>query len=327
MTTTDIVLTCVLSVVLGIPILMLIVKLLIELFKLLFVSEKVVKTNKRDFNFYLEELKNSVDCATKYNAEYESDAKAYLEKRIVFVRKKLLDAISAFSNEYGTTDSLSCLQDEFSQISRDIKDAWSKTLNGMNYYSSEKAFSMLNTINNEINVFISKAVVKLGGAKYNLRKYGQAVNNDNRRIFIVHGRNHIVRDEVRDFLKSKNFEPIILEYEVNRGQFVLEKFLSAASSVSYAIVLMTADDKVVDCDDNDVGRARQNVVLELGYFISQIGKERILILQDPNIENPSDINGLLYENLDDSDKWKERILKELYGLGYEKISQQDILID
>ena len=51
-------------------------------------------------------------------------------------------------------------------------------------------------------------------------------------------------------------------------------------------------------------------------------KERIIILQDPNVENPSDINGLLYETIADDGKWKERILTGLYNLGYEKVENK-----
>ena len=324
MDTPTIVFLSILGVVIGLPLLILFIYFIKwMIYGAFFANKPQKRVIQNNFNGWLQELNNCTAVLTKDDAEYSSCANAFLGKRIAVVFNCLSKTIAAFSNEYGTTDSLTLLQEEFQKLAKKSNEKWRHTKENMQiYYNSSQAFNVLSEINNEINAFISKAVVELSGAKYNLRKYGQAVNNNNRRVFIVHGRNHIIRDETRDFLKSKNFEPIILEYEANKGQFILEKFLSAASTVSYAIILMTGDDKVKNADEIEAVRARQNVILELGYFISQIGKERIIILQDPNVENPSDINGLLYETIADDGKWKERILTELYTLGYEKIENK-----
>ncbi|QXE17645.1 TIR domain-containing protein [Clostridium sp. 001] len=49
-------------------------------------------------------------------------------------------------------------------------------------------------------------------------------------------------------------------------------------------------------------RARQNVILELGYFIGKYGKNRVLALYSPdnNFEMPSDCSGILYKKYDSS---------------------------
>jgi predicted nucleotide-binding protein len=62
-------------------------------------------------------------------------------------------------------------------------------------------------------------------------------------------------------------------------------------------------------------RARQNVILEIGYFMGQLGKERVRLLVRDNVEIPSDLQGILYEKHDNAGHWKIRILKELLAAG------------
>ncbi len=63
-------------------------------------------------------------------------------------------------------------------------------------------------------------------------------------------------------------------------------------------------------------RARQNVVLELGYFIGKLGRKRVLPLYSEDVELPSDIHGLLFVPLDKAENWKFSIVKELKAAGY-----------
>jgi len=57
-------------------------------------------------------------------------------------------------------------------------------------------------------------------------------------------------------------------------------------------------------------------VLELGYFSAKLGRSRTFVLRKGDIEVPSDLLGLVYEPLDDSDGWKLRLAKELRAAGF-----------
>jgi predicted nucleotide-binding protein len=63
------------------------------------------------------------------------------------------------------------------------------------------------------------------------------------------------------------------------------------------------------------GRARQNVILEIGYFLGLLGKERVRMLVKGDTEIPSDLYGVLYEKYDESGAWKIKILKEMIAVG------------
>jgi predicted nucleotide-binding protein len=64
-------------------------------------------------------------------------------------------------------------------------------------------------------------------------------------------------------------------------------------------------------------RARQNVILEVGYFIGLLGREKVTVLYRGDVELPSDMLGIVYTNLDESGGWKLALAKELKQGGYE----------
>ena len=76
------------------------------------------------------------------------------------------------------------------------------------------------------------------------------------------------------FLEKLKLQPIVLHEQASRGMTVIEK-IEANSEVEFAVVLMTADDvgAVKTASDKLAPRARQNVVLELGYFVARIGSK------------------------------------------------------
>ena len=138
--------------------------------------------------------------------------------------------------------------------------------------------------------------------------------HDNR-VFIVHGHDHGKRDAVALLLKTLDLDPITLSEQPNGGRTIIEKFEHNAD-VGFAIVLITAD----DVGGVDVGqlkpRARQNVILELGYFVGRLKRARVCALYESGVELPSDIIGVGYVPLDDAGRWKYDLAKELRAAGY-----------
>jgi predicted nucleotide-binding protein len=61
----------------------------------------------------------------------------------------------------------------------------------------------------------------------------------------------------------------------------------------------------------DPNRARQNVILELGYFMGQLGRERVAAIYRPGTELPTDIHGLGYIPLDETGAWRFKLAAEL----------------
>ena len=143
-------------------------------------------------------------------------------------------------------------------------------------------------------------------------------------IFIVHGHNEEVKHNVARVIEKLKLTPIILNEQSNEGLTIIEKF-EKYSNVSFAVVLLTYDDfGNSKSSEKSNKRARQNVILELGYFIAKLGRQNVLPLYEDDVELPSDISGVLYTKIDNSENWKFRLVKELKSAGF-NVDANDIL--
>jgi Predicted nucleotide-binding protein containing TIR-like domain len=86
-----------------------------------------------------------------------------------------------------------------------------------------------------------------------------------RKVFVVHGRQDGPREAVARFLEKIGLEAVILHEKANEGRTVIEK-VEAHSDVGFAVVLLTPDDEGCLKGESPQPRARQNVLLELGYL-------------------------------------------------------------
>jgi predicted nucleotide-binding protein len=148
----------------------------------------------------------------------------------------------------------------------------------------------------ELVTDITNDVFKMIGQDLDVEKPALAKPNlDMKKIFIVHGHDDSMKLDVARFIEK------------------FEKF----SDVGYGIVLYSP------CDvgsENKSGvsarlRARQNVVFEHGYLVGKLGRNKVSALVKDNIEIPSDADGIVYLNYDDS-TWKFKVCKELKDAGY-----------
>ncbi len=119
---------------------------------------------------------------------------------------------------------------------------------------------------------------------------------DNKKVFIVHGQNEAKKLELKDFLAKLGLDPVILHQQNDLGKTIIEKFEYYAPQCAFAVILLTPDDQVAPADASTDAkwRARQNVIMELGWFMAKLGRERVLILNQGKLEIPSDILGVVY---------------------------------
>lgn len=141
-----------------------------------------------------------------------------------------------------------------------------------------------------------------------------------RKIFIVHGHNEEMKQAVARTIGMLDLEPIILHEQPNEGKTIIEKFEKHSQELSFTIILLSPDDKGCTVDSfpgNAKFRARQNVILEMGYFVGKFGRERVFVLhnESKDFDLPSDITGVLYTSY--KDKWQFELVRELKACGYE----------
>ena len=115
-------------------------------------------------------------------------------------------------------------------------------------------------------------------------------------VFVVHGHNGVARQQLKDLLTGFGLRPIVLAEQNDMGLTIVEKFEYYAATCSFAFVVMTPDDRVAGDADTTAERlrARQNVILELGWFMARLGRERVAILHQGDLDIPSDILGVIF---------------------------------
>jgi len=175
--------------------------------------------------------------------------------------------------------------------------------------------NMLHTMLEELSLFGNDDITKPEVAP--TIKPKAIVNSERAKVFIVHGRNDVIKTKVARFLEKFNIIPIILHEQPNAGRTIIEKFEGEASDVDFAIVLLTADDvgMLSDSKDGLQTRARQNVIFELGYFIGTLKRMRVVALREKGVELPSDYAGIIYIDLDDKDTWRLQLATEIKHAG------------
>ena len=137
-----------------------------------------------------------------------------------------------------------------------------------------------------------------------------------RDIFIVHGHDEAAKQEVARVIEKLDLHAIILHEQPDKGRTIIEKF-EHHSYVGFAVVLLTPDDMSYQKDPpSEVKpRARQNVVLELGYFIDILGRSSVCALRKGDVEIPNDIAGVLYKTMDASGAWRFELAREIKAAG------------
>lgn len=128
-------------------------------------------------------------------------------------------------------------------------------------------------------------------------KQTKSKNTKSKKVFVVHGHDIQTRDELIAILKDEfNLEPIVLMDKPHQGKTMIEKFENNSLDVGYAFIILSPDDagyslKKVELPKH---RARENVILELGYFIGKLGRDKICCLRKGNTNVPSDLHGVGY---------------------------------
>lgn len=130
---------------------------------------------------------------------------------------------------------------------------------------------------------------------------------DRDQVFIVHGRNEQVRNELVDLLKREKVRSVVVQSKARTGADLLATIEEQIRSCVAGFILLTPDDegRLYQFGHCLSQRARQNVIFEAGFLTALFRSTgRICFVKQGDLEIPSDLNGLLMET------YRERIDEE-----------------
>jgi len=162
--------------------------------------------------------------------------------------------------------------------------------------------------------------------------------SDTRRVFVVHGRNHLARDAMFEFLRAVDLDPLewseAVRATARTNPGVLEVVETGMKLAHAVVVLMTADDEArlrpqfIRSGDpvEDVGptpQARPNVLFEAGMALG-LGRDRTVLVSLGRLRPLSDLSGLHIVRLDNSVERRHDLAERLAAAGCPvKIDRRD----
>ena len=138
------------------------------------------------------------------------------------------------------------------------------------------------------------------------------------RVFVAHGHDLDFKDYVVLLLDKLGIRPIVLG-DTEGGGDTFAEAIEKHSNVSCAVILLTPDDLgEAKAEKKKLQpRARQNVILEWGYFVGVLHRDKVIALvkNEKEIELPSNYAGLRYIPVEADGKWRKQLGKDLVKAG------------
>jgi predicted nucleotide-binding protein len=181
---------------------------------------------------------------------------------------------------------------------------------GGHFYDDDEYWSAFHNAVRERLAFLARVGDSIQSGQHPKRLSNTTPASD--QVFIVHGHDESLRESVARFLEKLGLKAIILHEQPNRGRTIIEKFEEHALT-AFAVVLLTPDDVGGKDKDTLRPRARQNVILELGFFCGAITRGRICAIHKGDVELPSDFSGIVYVPYDEA--WSVSLARELKAAG------------
>lgn len=259
-------------------------------------------------------LKKIIESAKGLNSDKRKKAKFHIWQKDVI--RKLEKIFGDNSREVRNFREL-----HFYKLLRRSRDPYVVAIEDMKIFNKdmEIALSQINTYIDEIETGFHVMGKEKSLASSNVQSPAhENISSDN--VFIVHGHDEEMKQSVARAVEKLELNPIILHEQPNEGRTVIQKFTDH-SNVSFAIVLLSPDDMAYskkDGPDKIKARARQNVILEMGYFLGKLGPKNVVAIHKPgkDFELPSDYEGVIYIPYDKAGAWKALLVREMKVCGY-----------
>lgn len=120
---------------------------------------------------------------------------------------------------------------------------------------------------------------------------GGSPRSEVKRVFITHGKDKGIRDQIEEIVKYGGFDPVVSVKTESLAKPVPHKVLDEMRACDAAVIHVGVEQKVTDGDGNQVELVNQNVLIEIGAAMALYGQKFILLVEE-GVVLPSNLSGL-----------------------------------
>lgn len=113
----------------------------------------------------------------------------------------------------------------------------------------------------------------------------------NRKVFISHGKNRKIVEQIKELLEFGDFEPVVSVEKESVSKPVPKKVMDDMRSCAAGIIHVGTERKVMDQEGTEHRMLNPNVLIEIGGAMA-LYEERFILLVEQGVELPSNLQGL-----------------------------------
>lgn len=111
------------------------------------------------------------------------------------------------------------------------------------------------------------------------------------RVFITHGRNKKILEQVKELVAFGKFEPVVAQERETAAKSVPDKVMDEMRNCQAAVIHVGSEGVLLDSSGKEVPQINGNVLIEVGAALALYGRNFILLVEE-GVALPSNLQGL-----------------------------------
>ena len=113
----------------------------------------------------------------------------------------------------------------------------------------------------------------------------------NNRVFITHGKNHSILDQVKQLVAYGKYEPVVAMEHETAAKPVPQKVMEDMRTCKAAVIHVSAERVLYDGNGKEFPQINENVLIEIGAAMA-LYRENFVLLVEEGVDLPSNLQGL-----------------------------------
>ena len=113
----------------------------------------------------------------------------------------------------------------------------------------------------------------------------------NNKVFITHGKNTKVLEQIKEIVAYGNYEPIVAQERESAAKPVPDKVMDDMRLCAAAVIHVSSEGTYNDSNGNEHPKINDNVLIEIGAAMALYRKNFILVVEE-GLTLPSNLQGL-----------------------------------